>query len=77
MLGFLRMAKAFTDGNKVYIRFPNDFARSMVDKPEIHDALHASICMVTRKKFDRSDVIYGVFEGDEDSISDLDEFNLD
>ena len=77
VLGFLKMAKAFTDGNKVYIRFANDFARSMVDKPEIRDAIHASICMVTQKKINNADMVFGLFEGDEDSISDLDEFNLD
>ena len=76
-LGFLRTAKAFTDGNKIYVRFPNDFARGRIDTPEMRDALYASICMVTQKKIDRSDMILGVFEGDEDSISDLDEFNLD
>ena len=77
VLGFLKMAKAFTDGDKVYVRFANDFARSMVDNPQTRDALHASVCMATQKKFASTDIVFGLFEGNEDSISDLDEFNLD
>ncbi len=77
VLGFLRMARAFTDGAKVYIRFPNDFARSMVDKPEMREVLRVAICTAIQRSVAASDVIFGVFEGNEDSISDLDEFNLD
>lgn len=76
-LGFLKMAKALTDGDKVYIRFPNDFARSMVDKPELREALRVAICTVGQRSIVASDVIFGIFEGNEDSISELDEFNLD
>jgi DNA polymerase-3 subunit gamma/tau len=76
-LGFLRMSKAFTDGVRVYVRFPNDFARSMVDKPDMKDALRASICASTQRSIGNGEIVFGIFEGDEDSISDLDEFNLD
>ena len=77
VLGFLRMAKALTDGKCVYVRFPNDFARSMADKPEVKENLRAAICMVTQKNFGAQQIIFGVLEGNEDNLDDLDEFNLD
>ena len=76
-LGFLRMAKAFTDGNKIYLRFPNDFARSMVDNPTLRESLRAAICLSTKRSVSAADIVFGIFEGNEDTISDLDEFNLD
>ena len=76
-LGFLRMSKAFTDGSKIYIRFPNDFARSMVDNPPMRESLRASICLGTKRSISAADLVFGIFEGNEDTISDLDEFNLD
>ena len=76
-LGFLRMAKAFTDGSKIYIRFPNDFARSMVDNPPMRESLRASICLGIKRSVSAADLVFGIFEGNEDTISDLDEFNLD
>ena len=76
-LGFLRMAKALTDGKCVYVRFPNDFARSMVDKPDVKESLRAAICLVTQKSLDPTQLVFGIFEGNEDTLSDLDEFNLD
>ena len=76
-LGFLRMAKAFTDGSKIYIRFPNDFARSMVDNPSMRESLRASICLGIKRSVSAADLVFGIFEGNEDTISDLDEFNLD
>ena len=76
-LGFLRMAKALTDGKCIYVRFPNDFARSMVDKPDVKESLRAAICLVTQKSLDPTQLVFGIFEGNEDTLSDLDEFNLD
>ena len=76
-LGFLKMAKAFTDGEKIYIRFPNDFARSMVDNPSMRESLRASICISCKRSVSAADISLGIFEGNEDTISDLDEFNLD
>ena len=76
-LGFLRMAKALTDGKCVCVRFPNDFARSMVDKPDIRENLRTAICMVTQKSFNAQQIVFGVLEGDEDNLDDLDEFSLD
>lgn len=75
-LGFLKMAKALTDGKCVYVRFPNDFARSMVDRPEMREALRAAVCRSTQKSFGAADIVFGVIEGNEDSLSDLDELEL-
>lgn len=76
-LGFLKMAKAFTDGNAIYVRFPNDFARNMVDNPAMRESLRASACLTCKRSISAAELVFGVFEGDEDSISDLDEFSLD
>ena len=78
VLGFLKTAKAFTDADgKIYIRFPNEFAKSMVEKPNVKDALRAAMCIVLQRNILDADISFGVFVGDEDTISDLDEFNID
>ncbi len=78
VLGFLKMAKAFAgvDG-KIYIRFPNDFAKGMVDRPQVKEALRAAICITLQKNVTENDILFGIFEGNEDSISELDELNFD
>ncbi len=77
-LGFLRMAKAFTDTDgKIYVRFPNDFAKNMVDKPKTREALRAAMCITLGRNVSTEEVTLGIFEGNEDSISDLDEFNIE
>lgn len=77
VLGFLKMAKAFSDGNKIYVRFPNDFARMMVDKPNTREALRAAMCVSLGRAVNSNDISFGIFEGNEDSISELDEFNIE
>lgn len=77
-LGFFKMAKAFVDANgKVYIRFPNDFAISMVNKPSLKENLRAAICVSLNRVIGSEDIAFEVFKGNENEISDLDEFNLD
>ena len=77
-LGFLRMAKAFTDANgKIYVRFPNDFAKNMVDKPKTREALRAAMCITLGRNVSADDVTLGIFEGNEDTLGDLDEFNIE
>ena len=77
-LGFLRMAKAFTDANgKIYVRFPNDFAKNMVDKPKTREALRAAMCITLGRNLSEDDVTFGIFEGNEDTLGDLDEFNIE
>ena len=78
ILGFLRTAKAFVDvSGKIYIRFPNEFAKSMVEKPNIKESLRAAMCMVLQRNVVNEDISFGTFVGDEDKFSDLDEFNID
>lgn len=78
MLGFLKTAKALVDGQgKIFIRFPNDFARNMVDNPASREAIRAAICITLQKNVAESDISFGIFEGDEDSFSEFDELNVD
>jgi len=77
VLGFLKTAKALIDeSGKVYVRFPNEFAKSMIERANIIDALRAAICIKTQKNITPNDVAFGVLEGNEDTLSDLDEFDI-
>ena len=76
VLGFLKTAKAFVDTNgRVYVRFPNDFARSMAEKPNIKEAISAAIRINTGKNVSVDDIVFEIFKGDEDDYSELDELN--
>ncbi len=76
VLGFLKIAKAFvaSDGT-VQLKFPNDFAKSMVESAHMLDSICAAICMAMQKAPQEIRIVLGVLEGTED-ISDLDEFEL-
>jgi DNA polymerase-3 subunit gamma/tau len=76
VLAFVKMAKALmaADG-RVYIKFPNDFARSMVDKPEMREAIRASLCLALSRNLSIEELILGVMEKDE-VYTDLDELEL-
>ena len=77
VLGFLKIAKAFVaDNGQIYIKFPNEFARSMVERANLRDGIRAAVCLATQKQIDDSDLIFGILEGNE-KISDLDEFELE
>ena len=74
-LGFLKIAKAYTGSDgKVYVKFPNEFAVSMVDGVRMRDSIRAAINMIAQKNVSDSELVLGVVEGNE-SISDLDEFD--
>lgn len=74
VLPFLKMARAFCDGtSKIYIRFPNDFAKGMVEKSNAKNGIVAALCIQLKRTVTPEDVVFGVLVGDED-ISDLDEF---
>ena len=76
-LGFLRGAKAFTDADgRVYVKFSNDFAKNMVDKPKIRDAIRASVCLTLKKNLSENDLILGLINSNEELISELDELNI-
>ena len=76
VLGFLKIAKAFigSDG-KVYIKFPNDFAKSMVEKAELKDSIRAAVNMTAGLNIDDSQLEFGIVDGKE-NISDLEEFEI-
>ncbi len=76
VLPFLKLGKAFIDGNgKIYIRFPNGFAKSMVEKSEAASGIVAALCMELGKQISPADVELGIFEGDED-VTELDDLNV-
>ena len=76
ILGFLKIAKAYTDeSGKVYLKFSNDFALSMVDTDVMRNNIRAAIAVVLQKNINETDLIMGLIDGNE-KISDLDEFEL-
>ncbi len=69
VLPFLKMAKAFTDSfGKIYVRFPNDFAKNMIEKSDAANGVLAALCINLGKEILPSDVIFDVLEGVEDMI---------
>lgn len=78
ILGFLKTAKAFVDGNgSVYIRFPNKFAMDMaLAKKSLKTDLRAALCILLKKQINDENIHYGVFEGNESELEELDELNL-
>ncbi len=79
ILGFLKMAKAFYDAEgKIYIRFQNEWViNTMINKPSVKESLQAALCITLGRNISAEDIILEVLKGNEDSISDLDELNID
>ncbi|MBQ9085818.1 MAG: DNA polymerase III subunit gamma/tau [Clostridia bacterium] len=76
-LGFLKLAKAFRDSEgRVYVKFPNDFARSMLDRPQIRDNIRAAISLSTQQSLEDRDLIFDLLKENE-NISDLDDLELE
>lgn len=78
VLGFLKTAKAFVDGNGcIYIRFPNKFAMDMaLAKKTLKDNLRAALCILLKKQIAEANIHYGIFEGNESELEELDELNI-
>ena len=73
VLPFLKMARAFTDSHgKIHVRFPNDFAKNIVEKAGVFDAILAALSISLGREMSPSDVTLSVLIGDED-ISELDD----
>ncbi len=73
VLPFLKMARAFTDNNgRIYIRFPNDFAKNMIERSETANGILAALCISTGREISPADISFGVLVGDED-ITELDD----
>ena len=67
VLPFLKMAKVFTDSRgKIYVRYPNDFAKNMVDNANMADSIHAAICLELKRDIAPNDLVFGILEGTED-----------
>ena len=73
-VGFLKGAKAYSgsDGN-IYVKFSNDFAMSMVNKPQVRDNIRAAINIDMQISIDDTQLIFDLVSGKE-NITDLDEF---
>ena len=76
LLAFLKMGRAFTDGVKVYIRFQNDFVKSMVDKDSVKDKIRAAFCVLQGKEIAEDQLEFGIVEGTEEEITDLDDLQI-
>lgn len=76
-LAFMRQGRAFTDQNgRIYIRFPNDFALSMVNKAPHTDNIRAALCLTLQRDIKDSELILGVISGEEEEETDLDDLNF-
>ena len=77
-LGFLKMAKAFSDGiGQIYIRFPNQFAMDMaLSKKNLKADLRAALCILLKKQLVEENIHYGIFEGNENELEELDDLNI-
>ena len=77
ILAFMRQGRAFTDASgRIYIRFPNDFSLSMVDKEPHKANIRAALCLMLQRQIAEKDIMFGILDGDEEQETDLDEFNL-
>ena len=78
VLGFLKTAKAFIDASgSVYIRFPNKFAMDMaLAKKSLKNDLRAALCILLKKQIADENIHYGIFEGNESELEELDELNI-
>lgn len=78
LYGWLKVAKAFVDSNgDVYVRFPNEFSMKMaLAKTTLKSDIRAAFCILLKKQLGESNIHYGVFEGNESELEELDELNL-
>ena len=74
--GFLKIAKAYvgSDG-KIYVKFPNEFARGRIDGTGAKLNLLSAINMAGYADITESELILGLIDGKE-NVSDLDEFDI-
>ncbi len=75
VLPFLTMARAFTDGEKIYVKFPNDFAKSMADSAGAFDGVRTALAAATGRQLAENDVVWCVLEGNEDA-AELDDLEV-
>lgn len=77
-LGFLKGAKAFVDSDgHIFIRFSNQFAMGMALATDtMKSNLRTALSIKLKKNVEENFVHYGVFEGNEKDIEELDDLNI-
>ena len=74
--GFLKLARAFRDEEgRVYVKFPNDFAKSMADRPQMRDNIRAAIALTSSLNIEDRDLIFDISDGTQ-TASDLNDLEL-
>ena len=74
VLPFLKMGKAFDGANGVVsVKFPNDFAKTMVERANIGANIRAALSKSLGRTIDESSFELGIITREEDAISDLDD----
>jgi DNA polymerase-3 subunit gamma/tau len=76
-LAFMRQGRAFTDADgRIHIRFPNDFALSMVNKAPHNENIRAALCLTLQRDIPDSQLVFGVISGEEEEETELDDLNF-
>ena len=77
ILAFMRQGRAFTDADgRVHIRFPNDFAKDMVDRSPHKENIRGVLRATLQRELAESDVVFGILDGNEQNETDLDGLEL-
>ena len=77
ILAFMRQGRAFTDGDgRVHIRFPNDFAKGMVDRSPHKENIRGILRATLHREISDGDVIFGILDGNEQTENDLDDLEM-
>lgn len=77
VLPFLKMARAYSDGTDlIYVKFPNEFAKGMVEGSEARQGVVAALCIHLKRTVNPSDVVFGLLDVN-DNVTDLDELIID
>ncbi len=77
ILAFMRQGRAFTDAEgRVHIRFPNDFAKGMVDRSPHKENIRSVLRATLQREVAESDLIFGILDGKEQNETDLDGLEL-
>ena len=73
ILPFLKMARAFCDqNNKIYVRYPNDFVKNMIEDAKVTDSILAAMSVELQRDVTYADVKFEMLSGTED-LSEFDD----
>ncbi len=77
ILAFMRQGRAFTDGEgRVHIRFPNDFAKGMVDRSPHKENIRGVLRATLQRELAENDLVFGILDGKEQTETDLDDLEI-